>query len=243
MLRRAPRGELLSVSGRLAAMTSDPTQGARLAAAGVVGASIAHELRNALAVVDSSLYLARRDIDDRASLLKHLDQVAVEVQKAHAVIGSVLGLARGDAVVRDHTPIATLIESARHGVILPTNVTFQVAVEPHDLTVFCDVVLMERVLTNLYANAADALAGRGRGSIRTRVWAADGESHLEVTDDGVGVSEEVLERVFEPLVTDKPRGTGLGLALCRVIVEAHGGRISMRRGEPGTTVAMVLGGA
>lgn len=206
-----------------------------------MGASIAHELRNALAVVDSSLYLARRDIDDRESLLRHLDQVSAEMRKAHAVIGSVLGLARGDPVARDHSPIAPLIDSARHELVLPTNVTFQVAVEPHDLCVFCDPVLMERVLSNLYLNAADALSGRGRGSIRTRVWQEGGESLIEVSDDGKGVAEELLDRIFEPLVTDKPHGTGLGLALCRVIVEAHGGTISLRRANPGTTVRVTLG--
>jgi signal transduction histidine kinase len=219
---------------------SDLTRGARLAAAGTVGASIAHELRNALAVVDSSLYLARRDLDDRESLLRHLDQVSAEVRKAHAVIGSVLGLARGDPVARDHSPVTKLIESARHELVLPTNVTFQVAVEPNDLCVFCDPVLMERVLSNLYLNAADALAGRGRGSIRTRVWNDSGESHIEVSDDGKGVDEDLLDRIFEPLVTDKEDGTGLGLALCRIIVEAHGGTISMRRDNPGTTVRVSL---
>src|SRR5581483_6745839 len=74
---------------------------ARLAAAGAVGASVAHELRNALAVAESALFLAQRDLDDRARLVRHLDQVGAEIRKAHDVIGSVLGLARGEPVRRE----------------------------------------------------------------------------------------------------------------------------------------------
>src|SRR5690348_4695861 len=110
----------------------------RLAAAGAVGASVAHELRNALAVAESSLFLAQRDVDDRARLLRHLDQVGAEIRKAHAVIGSVLGLARGEPVRREPASIGQLVEVARHALVLPTNVTFEVAIVPADLTVLCD---------------------------------------------------------------------------------------------------------
>src|SRR5262249_47516433 len=87
---------------------------ARLAAAGAVGASVAHELRNALAVAESALFLARRDVDDRPRLLRHLDQVGQEIRKAHAVIGSVLGLARGEPVRRETASVGTLVDVARH---------------------------------------------------------------------------------------------------------------------------------
>src|SRR6185369_2362120 len=92
---------------------------ARLAAAGAVGASVAHELRNALAVAESALFLARRDIDDRPRLLRHLDQMSDELRKAHGVIGSVLGLARGEPVGREPTPIGRLVEAARHALVRP----------------------------------------------------------------------------------------------------------------------------
>ena len=78
---------------------------ARLVAAGAVGASVAHELRNALAVAESALFLAQRDVDDRARLTRHLDQVGAEIRKAHAVIGSVLGLAAASAVRREAAPV------------------------------------------------------------------------------------------------------------------------------------------
>jgi signal transduction histidine kinase len=205
----------------------------RLAAAGSVGASVAHELRNALAVAESALYLAQRDVDDRPRLVRHLDQVGAEIRKAHAVIGSVLGLARGEPVRREPASIGRLVEIARHALVLPTNVTFEVAIVPDDLTVMCDPILLERVFSNLYLNAIEALEGRAHGLIVTRAWMGEQRTYLEVEDDGPGVAPSVVDRLFEPLVTGKSKGTGLGLSLCRVIVEAHGGAITATSGSLG----------
>lgn len=206
---------------------------ARLAAAGAVGASVAHELRNALAVAESALFLAQRDVDDRARLMRHLDQVGAEIRKAHEVIGSVLGLARGEPVRREPAPVRRLIDAARHALVLPTNVTFEVMVEPTDLAVLCDPILLERVFSNLYLNAIEAMEGRGRGAITTRAFREDRRTCVEVADDGAGLAASVVDRMFEPLVTSKARGTGLGLSLCRTIIEAHGGEIGVSKGPRG----------
>ena len=206
---------------------------ARLAAAGAVGASVAHELRNALAVAESALYLAQRDIEDRARLTRHLDQVGQEIRKAHNVIGSVLGLARGEPVRREPAVLVELVDTARHALVLPTNVTFEVAIDPSELTALCDPILLERVFSNLYLNAIEALAERGRGVITTRAWRGEERTYLEVEDDGPGFDPKVVDRVFEPLVTAKTTGTGLGLALSRTIVEAHGGEITATTGRRG----------
>ncbi|MFT3773991.1 MAG: HAMP domain-containing sensor histidine kinase [Minicystis sp.] len=211
----------------------DEEPAARLAAAGAVGASVAHELRNALAVAESALFLAQRDLDDRARLVRHLDQVAAEIRKAHDVIGSVLGLARGEPVRREPAQVGRLVETARHALALPTNVTFEVSVEPADLTVFCDPILLERVLSNLYLNAVEALDACGRGAIVTRAWRDDERTWFIVEDDGPGFDPAVVGRIFEPLVTSKARGTGLGLSLCRTILSAHGGTISVVPGQRG----------
>jgi signal transduction histidine kinase len=205
----------------------------RVASAGAVGASVAHELRNALAVADSSLFLARRDVDDRDRLLKHLDKVSGEIRRAQQVIGAVLGLARGEAVNLEPTPVAALLDAARRSVVLPTNVTLSVAVDPPDLVIVVNAVLLERVLSNLYLNAIEALASRGRGAIATRVTKGDTRVTFTVDDDGPGIDPTLAVSAFDPLITTKPTGMGLGLALCRAVVLAHGGEISATRGPLG----------
>lgn len=220
---------------RDAASEENERRSARLAAAGAVGASVAHELRNALAVAESALFLAQRNLDDRARLVRHLDQVGAEIRRAHDVIGSVLGLARGEPVRREAFPLAKLIEAARHALILPTNVKFEVAVVPSELLVCCDPILLERVFSNLYLNAIEALETRTFGAIITRAWRGDERTFLEVEDDGPGLDPRIVDRIFEPLVTAKVTGTGLGLALCRVIVEAHGGEITATASQRGGT--------
>jgi signal transduction histidine kinase len=100
--------------------------------------------------------------------------------------------------------------------------------------VLADLVQMQRVLINLLSNAIEALGateGRPRQiTIRSSRLRGQGVV-IEVMDNGVGIAREDLERIFDPFFTTKPTGTGLGLALSRVIVEAHGGRLWATRGE------------
>jgi signal transduction histidine kinase len=206
---------------------------ARLMAAGAVGASVAHELRNVLAVAESALFLAQRDLDDRPRLIRHLDQVGAEIRKAHHVIGSVLGLARGEPVRREPAAVGRLVDTARHALSLPARFAFEVAIDPPGLTVLCDPILLERVFSNLYLNAVEAMAGRERAAIVTRAWLGDERTYLEVEDDGPGLSPTVADCVFEPLCTGKVGGTGFGLALSRAILEAHGGEITATTGRGG----------
>lgn len=197
----------------------------QLASAGAVGASVAHELRNSLAVAETSLFLAKRDIDERAKLLSHLEKASVEIRRSQEIIGVVLGLARGDSIAIELVRMASILDDARRAIVLPTNVTFQTSIEPADLEVRCNGMLLERVLSNLYVNAIDAFSARSRGAIVTKMTADEMRVFIVVEDDGPGMPEDVRASAFDPLMTTKPTGTGLGLALCRAIVRAHGGEI------------------
>jgi signal transduction histidine kinase len=101
--------------------------------------------------------------------------------------------------------------------------------------VLCDPILLERVFSNLYLNAIEALVEKAHAAIVTRAWRGEERTYLEVEDDGPGLDPQVVDRIFEPLVTGKAGGTGLGLALSRAILEAHGGEITATTGRQGGT--------
>jgi signal transduction histidine kinase len=102
-----------------------------------------------------------------------------------------------------------------------------------------DPTHLEQVLWNLLLNAAEAMGGSG--TIRVTLRSDGGRLRVAIEDSGVGIAEEVLARLFRPFVTTKLHGTGLGLPLCRKLVEAHGGTIAItsERGR-GTTVQLDL---
>jgi len=110
-------------------------------------------------------------------------------------------------------------------------------------TVVGDAAQLRQVIHNLMQNAQDALAEAREPRVTVATGAADGMVRLTVTDNGAGFSEHVLKRAFEPYVTTKPRGSGLGLAVVKKIVEEHGGTAAIANMEPrGARVTVLLPG-
>jgi nitrogen fixation/metabolism regulation signal transduction histidine kinase len=108
-------------------------------------------------------------------------------------------------------------------------------------TVIGDAAQLRQVIHNLLQNAQDALAGRREPRVIVATGTADGMVRLTVTDNGTGFPEQVMKRAFEPYVTTKPRGSGLGLAVVKKIVEEHGGTAAIANVEPhGARVTILL---
>jgi signal transduction histidine kinase len=200
----------------------------RLATIGQFAASIGHELRNPLGVVESSLYLIRQHLKAEAeapAVKKHLDRIGSEVQRANKTIHDLLDLARNRPPQRRATSVHELVSSAAEAALLPAAVTLH-APAGADLTLSVDPDQLRQVFVNLFANAAQALKGRGQIWIDAEA-EPDGAAWVRIRDDGPGIPAENRARIFEALFTTKAKGSGLGLALCRRIMEAHGGVIEV----------------
>ncbi len=197
----------------------------RLATIGQLAASIGHELRNPLAVMETSLHLLRRKVTDEAAR-RHFDKIAQQIGVSGTIIEDLLALARDRPPSREPIALSALAREAREAV--PAAAGLDVVLDiPEDLPlVWVDRGQLRQVLVNLIGNAAEAIAGSGKGN---RVWVRaaidDAALVLSVTDDGPGFAKEVRARLFEPLVTTRRSGAGLGLALCARIVEKHRGTI------------------
>jgi C4-dicarboxylate-specific signal transduction histidine kinase len=216
------------------AASLEPERQARLATIGQLAASIAHEVDQPLAAIALHAHAALRCIERaQAPAQAHAALCAVleASQRASAIVRSVRALAgqvrlertacRVDAAIDD-----VLAEYAadvrRHAIAC------KVTVAPGARTVAASPVQLRQLLRNLVGNAVDALSpvrGRSRSmAIRARA-GAGGEIVVTVRDNGTGMDAATAAGAFAPLSTTKPHGLGLGLAICRAIVDAHGGRL------------------
>ncbi len=122
---------------------------------------------------------------------------------------------------------------------VPEGVHVSLEIEPGAEKVVTDPLILKRILHNLVINAFQAMPGGGRLTIAASL--SGGEILIRVTDTGVGMDEETLKKIFTPLFTTKAKGTGLGLAVCKRLVEALGGSISVKSSKGvGTTFTLRL---
>lgn len=227
---------------------------ARFVAVGEMASTLAHELNQPLAaVVNYSMGCVRRLRSgaewDTGELLEMMEKTAAQAERAGKVLQRVRGfvgrrapaLVRCDlnGVIRDIMPML-LNEAQQHGADIVLQLTGQPAV------VMGDVLLLEQVILNLARNALEAMndtpAEECRLTIRSHVH--DGAVVAEFIDRGRGIDPQLEAHLFTPFFSTKPRGTGLGLHICRSIVEAHGGRLGMsRNADRGATFHVSFGRA
>jgi signal transduction histidine kinase len=215
-------------------------QSERLATFGQLVASIAHELRNPLGVIESSLFLVRRRlVDPPESITRHMDKIDTQVKVSNRIITNLLDMVRDRPPTRKPVALAQLITAALDSTLLPASVTITRHERAGLPALFVDPDHLTQVLVNLIHNAIDAM--HGAGELRFDASAAEGAVTLLVNDSGPGLDPSVRARLFEPLVSTKARGIGLGLALCRRLVERNGGAIALVRGQlPGAAFELTL---
>jgi signal transduction histidine kinase len=210
----------------------------RLVAIGEIAAEVAHELRNALQIVSANVYLARQNL---AGSEPHLAKIERSARLAHQIVDDLMALARGEPAHAEAVPLVDIVLVAREMLPEP-GADFEDDLAPQDIEVRAHAGLASRLLHALYENAIRASAPR-RPRIQTRARAEAGAAVIEVSDDGPGVPPEIAATLFEPLVSARAGGTGLGLALARRIAAAHGGTIALKpepSGAPGATFEIHL---
>ncbi|MGD8858457.1 MAG: protoglobin domain-containing protein [Myxococcales bacterium] len=198
----------------------------RLATFGQMTSTIGHELRNPLGVIESSVYLLRRRVGEDPAVVRHLDKIQGQVARSNRIIGSMLDIVRDRPPNRGRVLPVVAADRAVADVLERRGFGVELVAEAKVAPVLVDPQQLHQVLVNLLDNAVDAIGGEGR--VRVRVGAA-GASRvaLVVSDSGPGIHPDVRARLFEPLVTTKDAGVGLGLALCRKLVDAAGGTLDV----------------
>lgn len=209
----------------------------RLATYGQLVGSIGHELRNPLGVIETSLYvLTSKGTADPSRTRKHLDRIGQQVTVANDIITQLLDLIRDRPLKLEAVPLGALAADVVAVLERPPALAVELAGFEGLPAVRGDATQLRQVLVNLLENAVDAASEPREGAAaRVRLEAratADGVV-LTVDDTGAGIEPAVMARLFEPLVTSKPKGIGLGLPLVRRIVERHQGTITAGRSPLG----------
>jgi len=221
----------------------------RVALLGELSASIAHEINQPLAAILSNAQAAQRylarDPVDLALVREIIGDIAEDDKRAGEVIRRLRAMLRKEELPRgeiDLNEIARSVLQIVHGDLLNRGIRVENLLADEPAPVIADLVQLQQVLLNLILNACDAMGDRPQPRTLTlRTTRDSGEALLEVRDRGTGIPEPELSRIFEPFVTSKAQGTGLGLSVCRTIVASHGGRIWARNNpEGGATFAVAL---
>jgi PAS domain S-box-containing protein len=212
----------------------------RLASVGLLGAGVAHELRNPLGIVSNAVFFLRRRADPNdAKVQRHFDLIEREIRRSAQVIDTLVQFSHDPEPQGATVALAPVVRQSLDRVAFPPGIQREVDL-PNDLPpVVADEAQLTQVFENLTRNAVQAMGDHG--CLRLRAFAADGRVQALVEDNGPGIPDADRARVFEPLFTTKAKGMGLGLALCKRIVETYGGeiRIDSVPGE-GTTVRVIL---
>ena len=211
---------------QLAKIRDELVRTTRLAAIGQMSASIAHDLRNPLGTIrNATYYLRGRLPDERAEVREYLGIIDEEVEAADRIIGNLLAIARARELVKQSVDLGRIVKEVFDGARRTDAMRLLMSLTPDPFIVRADADQLRQVIRNLVDNAVQAMRGRGELVVEA-ARDADGDK-VVFRDTGPGIAPEARGSIFEPLVTTRTKGTGLGLTICRQIVEQHGGTIEL----------------
>ncbi|HYA22354.1 MAG TPA: ATP-binding protein [Thermoproteota archaeon] len=254
-MRKQQEAELHRHSQQLEELVGEKTRklmdAERLAATGEVVASVGHDLSSPIQVMMDEVFLMKAKMKSltpegqrAASTLgfaEFLQSIDESSQYMSRVVADLQDSMRPVKVQAVETDIRSLLDETLATVLIPKNViiTKQIANDLGTAKLFADRNLMKRAFTNLVTNAFQAMPKGGRLSIRA---SKKGETLVvSFSDTGVGISKENLIKLFRDRFTTRDQGHGLGLAICKRVVEAHGGDISVESETgKGTTVTVEI---
>ncbi len=224
---------------------------ARLNTMGEVVASIAHEVNQPLFAIVSNAraagQLLAQETPDLAEIGAALEDIVQDANRASSVIARIRSFLQRKPTELVTTDVNSVIETVRSLLgpeLARRRVTLLVALGTGLPPVRADAVQLQQVLVNLLMNAAEAMESLAPTQRRLELRSTtepDGRLRIDVVDHGPGLDPQVRARLFEAFFTTKANGLGMGLAICKSIVEAHGGRIQpLDRSGPGTTMQIWL---
>lgn len=212
----------------------------RLSTIGYMASTIVHEIRTGLAVIRNSLGFLRKDktsVESKAA--RHMDIIESQIRQSNKILSDVLSISKKKSLSLEPASINKLIEETLEELPRPAGIHYEKDLPAGLPDVLLDVGEFKQALSNVLINAMQAMEKGGSISIRTRNYGS--RVSVSIQDAGVGVDADLQKKIFDPFVTTKSQGTGLGLPVVKKVIEGHGGTM-MFRSKPGkgTLVQLVF---
>jgi len=237
-------GQVEQVVQQLQQREREVLRAEQLAAVGRLAAGVAHEIRNPLTSIKMLVQTGREETATRGLPTEDLSVIELEIRRIERSLQTFLDFARPPMLQRAALDLGPLVEhvvSLIRGRAAKQNVEVHFDRPPTPVVTEADADQLKQVLVNLVLNALDAMPHGGRLEIRLRQ--DHGSVELSVSDTGPGIAAAILPRLFEPFVSDKETGLGLGLSVSKRIVDDHGGTLrGMNRPEGGAAFVVRLPG-
>ncbi len=205
----------------------------RLTAIGEMTAEFAHQVRTPLA--SAMLYAGRLDRSTAVNA-RVADKITAGLQDLKRMVNDMLGFAAGSRRAQDRINVVELLSDVQKTLEDQLENTLRVSVTDETLTVAANGDALKGALFNLVTNADQA----GGANILLHAHRFGDSIQLCVSDDGPGVPEDALPRLFEPFFTTRPQGTGLGLSVVKAVAEAHGGDVTVSTSDLGTSFTVMF---
>jgi PAS domain S-box-containing protein len=208
----------------------------RLAAIGQTAGMVGHDLRNPLQTIAGELYLAKNAIESlseseaKNNLLESIQTIEEQAVYMDKIVSDLQAFVRPIKIDKKPVNLKEIVDAVVSSVAIPANISMQTRMKKNVSQVKADPQLVKRVLINLVTNAMQAMPNGGKLTVKSQ---ADLKGSVSVTvkDTGIGIPEKIKPQIFMPLFTTKPRGQGFGLAVCKRVIEAHGGSIRFESQE------------
>ena len=211
----------------------------KLAVIGKMAGSVGHELRNPLGVISNAVYFLKLVLSSSENTVKdYLNIISEEVRKSDKIISDLLDFARIKSIDKVNISLQEIFSDIPGKYGIKENIKIINRLNEKLPCIYADRNHIIQIFGNLIINACQAMPRGGELIIEAEV--VRNTIHISIGDTGCGISEENMNKIFEPLFTTKSRGIGLGLCVCKNLTEANGGKIEVKSTEHKGSIFTVI---
>ena len=203
----------------------------RLSALGQIAGTISHELRNPLGTIQTTVYNIKEKTKNKGlGIEKGIERIERNIDRCNKIVGTLLDFVRGKEVILEAVKFDAWLENILNELTVPDGIILEKNLNSYTFAAI-DTERMRRVIVNIFDNACQAMLEKSNADtpMIVEISSKKGNNRLEISvkDNGPGIPEDVLLKIFEPLFSTKTFGTGLGLPTVKQIMEQHGGGIKV----------------